>query len=114
MRLKKTILPLALIGIFALPVSGFSQETEAQRHERAKRSQTAHDHRHHTGAKIVGGSAAGGAVAGALLGGGKGALIGGAVGAGGGAIANKVRVDKGVKKREQRERHGDHLHEDER
>jgi len=40
-----------------------------------------------------------------MLGGGKGALIGGAVGAGGGAIANKVRVDKGVKKRERRERH---------
>jgi len=105
MRLKKTIVCLALIGIFGLPISGLSQETEARRHERAKRAQTAHDHRHHTGAKIVGGSAAGGAVAGAMLGGGKGALIGGAVGAGGGAIANKVRVDKGVKKRERRERH---------
>jgi hypothetical protein len=38
-----------------------------------------------------------------LAGGGKGALIGGAVGAGGGAIANKVRKDNDVKKREQRE-----------
>lgn len=106
MIFKKTTLSLALIGILALPISGFSQETEtqAERHEQAKQAQTAHDHRHHTGAKIVGGSAAGGAVAGALLGGGKGALIGGAVGAGGGAIANKVRVDKGVKKREHHEK----------
>ena len=107
MILKKAALSIALVGIFALPVSSFSQETSAQRHERAKRAQTAHDHRHHTGAKIVGGSAAGGAVAGALLGGGKGALIGGAVGAGGGAIANKVRTDKGVKKRERQERRED-------
>ena len=103
---KKGIGSLALIGLLSLPISGFSQETEtqAQRHERAKRAQTAHDHQHHTGAKIVGGSAAGGAVAGALLGGGKGALIGGAVGAGGGAVANKVRTDEGVKKREQQEK----------
>lgn len=107
--LKRGICSLALIGLLSLPVSGFAQrtETQTQRHERAKRAQTAHDHRHHTGAKIIGGSAAGGAVAGALLGGGKGALIGGAVGAGGGVIANKVRTDKGVKKREQQERRED-------
>jgi outer membrane lipoprotein SlyB len=106
---KRGIGSLALIGLLSLPTSGFAQrtETQAQRHERAKRAQTAHDHRHHTGAKIVGGSAAGGAVAGALLGGGKGALIGGAVGAGGGAIANKVRTDKGVKKRERQDRRED-------
>ncbi len=61
------------------------------------------DHRHHTGAKIVVGSAAGGAVVGGLMGGGKGALIGGAVGAGGGAIANKAREHHDVKKREHRE-----------
>ncbi|MEO8737949.1 MAG: hypothetical protein ABI380_15595 [Edaphobacter sp.] len=109
MIFKKTTLSLAFIGILALPISGISQETEtqAQRHERAKRAQTAHDHQHHTGAKVVGGSAAGGAVAGALLGGGKGALIGGAVGAGGGAVANKVRENKGVKTREQQEKRDD-------
>lgn len=102
---KKAIGSLALIGLLSLPIPGAAQTSTAaqRRHERAKRAQTAHDHQHHTGAKIVGGSAAGGAVAGALLGGGKGALIGGAVGAGGGAIANKVRVDKGVKKRERQD-----------
>jgi hypothetical protein len=107
--LKRVIGTLALIGVLSLPVSAFSQETEshAERHERAKEAQTAHDHKHHTGAKIVGGSAAGGAVAGALLGGGKGALIGGAVGAGGGAVANKVRENKGVKKRERKEKRED-------
>lgn len=99
LNFKKGIGFLTLIGVLSLSVSGLSQ-TQAQRHERAKRAQTAHDHRHHTGAKIVVGSAAGGAVAGALLGGGKGALIGGAVGAGGGAVANKVRENRGIKKRE--------------
>jgi outer membrane lipoprotein SlyB len=69
-------------------------------HRDAERAQTRSDHRHHTGAKIVGGSAAGGAVIGAVAGGGKGALIGGAVGAGGGAIANHVRKQNDVKKRE--------------
>jgi uncharacterized protein YcfJ len=91
-----------LSAVLALPLSSIAQtETRQQAHDRAVREQTAHDHAHHTGAKIVGGSAAGGAVIGALAGGGKGALIGGAVGAGGGAIANKVRKDKAVNKREQ-------------
>lgn len=108
---KKGFGTLALAGMLMLPVSGFAQsttqtthtETQAQRHERAKQAQAAHDRKHHTGAKVIGGSAAGGAVVGGLMGGGKGALIGGAVGAGGGAVANKVRKDKGVKKREQQE-----------
>jgi outer membrane lipoprotein SlyB len=65
-------------------------------------AQKASDRQHHTGAKIVGGSAVGGAVIGGLAGGGKGALIGGAVGAGGGALANKARVHHDVKKRERR------------
>jgi hypothetical protein len=73
---------------------------DSYEHRRAERAQTRSDHRHHTGAKIVGGSAAGGAVVGALAGGGKGALIGGAVGAGGGAIANHVRKQNDVKRRE--------------
>ena len=101
---------VATLGSFLiLPVSLQSQEyavlhqVSQSTHDRAEREQTNEDHRKHTGAKIVGGSAAGGAVVGALAGGGKGALIGGAVGAGGGAIANKVRKDKDVKKREQRE-----------
>lgn len=100
----------AICAVLSLPVSIAAQETPRQAardraaHDRAERAQTASDHRHHTGAKIVGGSAAGGAVVGGIAGGGKGALIGGAAGAGGGAIANKIRKDKDVKKREQRER----------
>ena len=100
MTINKVLTSLTLASMFALPVSGFSQSYSA--HRRAVASQRRHDHRHHTGAKIVVGSAAGGAAIGALAGGGKGAMIGGALGAGGGAIANKVRVDKGVKSREQR------------
>jgi uncharacterized protein YcfJ len=52
------------------------------------------DSNHHTTAKIVGGSAAGGALIGGLAGGGKGALIGGAIGAGGGLAADQVRKHK--------------------
>lgn len=101
MLLPRRFAIIALSALLSIPNMAKAQYRSSEiRHDRAKRSQTAHDHRHHTGAKIVGGSAAGGAVAGALLGGGKGALIGGAVGAGGGAIANKVRVDKGVNARE--------------
>jgi uncharacterized protein YcfJ len=100
MTMNKILSSFALATMLATPLAGFSQDYDA--HRRAVESQRRHDHRHHTGAKIVGGSAAGGAVIGGLAGGGKGALIGGAIGAGGGAIANKVRVDKGVKAREQR------------
>lgn len=106
--LNRTAASLLVASILAAPVSAFAcgygmlQVTQAE-HERAERRQTEQDHRKHTGAKIVGGTAAGGAVVGALAGGGKGALIGGAAGAGAGAIGNKVRKDKAVKKREQRE-----------
>ncbi len=97
---KKTVGSLLLLGALAMPLAGQTyHETEAQRHARAVRSQRRHDARHHTSAKVIGGSAAGGAVIGAVAGGGKGALIGGAVGAG--VIANKVRKDNGVNKREQ-------------
>ncbi len=100
---------LATLGILfsplAMPAQDYAmlhQVTQSQ-HDRAEREQTEKDHKNHTGAKVVGGTAAGGAVVGALAGGGKGALIGGAAGAGAGAVANKVRKDKAVKDREQRE-----------
>ncbi|MCU1323371.1 MAG: hypothetical protein JWM43_3020 [Acidobacteriaceae bacterium] len=104
----KRIAAGVVLGSFlslALPVAGLAQRTETaqEAHDRAEREQTAKDHQKHTGAKVVGGSAVGGAVVGGVLGGGKGALIGGAAGAGGGAIGNKVRKDKAVKKRENRE-----------
>ncbi len=91
-----------LAALLAVPACGVSQSA-AERHRRAVASQRAHDHQHHTGAKVVGGSAVGGAVIGGLAGGGKGALIGGALGAGGGAIANHVRVKKGERARERSE-----------
>ena len=99
MKAIKNIIATAALGSF-LAVPMFGQTVSEREHERAKAEQKASDHRHHTGAKIVGGSAVGCAVVGGLMGGGKGALIGGAVGAGGGALANKARENKGVKKRE--------------
>lgn len=102
MKIGQIVSTLTLASMLALPMSGIAQY-RAERHRRAVASQRAHDHQHHTGAKIVGGSAVGGAVLGGVLGGGKGALIGGALGAGGGAVANKVRVNKGVKTRERTE-----------
>lgn len=101
MKPSKLSTVLALAALLAVPLSGTAQTSSE--HRRAVNSQRRHDHRHHTGAKIIVGSAAGGAAVGALAGGGKGALIGGAIGAGGGAIANKVRVDKGVHARENRD-----------
>jgi hypothetical protein len=92
------VLTLAVLSFPSLNASAQS----GYRHRRAVETQRAHDHRHHTGAKIVVGSAAGGAVVGGLLGGPKGALLGAGVGAGGGAIANHVRVKKGVRARERR------------
>ena len=105
MRLKnitQIVASAVLSTVILSPVGTFAQTTEAE-HDRAVQRQTEKDHKNHTGAKIVGGSAVGGAVVGGLLGGGKGALIGGAAGAGGGAIGNRVRKDKAVKKREQRD-----------
>ncbi len=107
MKTTQILSALTLSATLLFPLSGLAQDAY-ERHEDAKASQTAHDHRHHTGAKIVGGSAVGGAVVGGLLGGPKGAVIGAGVGAGGGAIANKVRVNKGVKAREKSESRDEH------
>jgi outer membrane lipoprotein SlyB len=102
MKILRALIAIGLASSFMIPLAGNAQETEAQRrHRHAVEAQRASDHRHHTGAKIVGGSAVGGAVVGGVLGGGKGALIGGALGAGGGAIANKERDNHDVKKREE-------------
>ncbi len=103
MKLRTSCNTLSLLSsmllISTLASFGYAQTA----HQRAEAAQTAHDHRHHTGVKVIGGSAAGGAAIGALAGGGKGALIGGAIGAGGGVVANKVRKDKAVHKRERRQ-----------
>lgn len=98
MTIRKTISHVLLSATLISPL-GLAAQT-ARQHAAAERAQTASDHQHHTGAKIVGGSAAGGAVIGALAGGGKGAVIGGLIGAGGGAVANHVRKQKRVRRRE--------------
>ena len=104
MTIRKMIAIGAMSSLFYLPALG-AQETSSQRqydHEQAKAEQKASDHRHHTGAKIVGGSAVGGAVVGGLKGGPTGAVIGAGVGAAGGAVANKAREHHDIKKREHR------------
>jgi uncharacterized protein YcfJ len=95
--LQKTGLALAT----ALALAPLTANGQVESYHRAKRQQHYSDARHHTKAKIVGGSAAGGAVVGGLLGGGKGALIGAGVGAGGGLIANHAREKNDVRKREE-------------
>lgn len=95
----KTIASRALLATFlATPFAGAQTYYE---HRAAVRAQERSDARHHTKAKVVGGSAVGGAVVGGLMGGGKGALIGAGVGAGGGLLANKVRKDRDVRRREE-------------
>ncbi len=85
------------MALLLVPYHALGQES----YHRAKRQQHYHDARHHTKAKIVGGSAAGGAVVGGLLGGGKGAVIGAGAGAGGGLIANHEREKHDVQKRQE-------------
>jgi hypothetical protein len=109
---KKVAAILLLTPILAttLPHSaaqGWAQQVTEREHERAKAAQDAHDRRHHNTAKTIGGTAAGGALIGALAGGGKGALIGGAAGAGTGVVVDKIRKHRGVKKRERREAYRD-------
>ncbi len=89
---------LALAAAMTLtPFCAGAQES----YHRAKRQQHYSDARHHTKAKVVGGSAVGGAVVGGLLGGGKGALIGAGAGAGGGLIANHYREKHDVRRRQE-------------
>ena len=104
MKFQK-IASMALAGSLLMPLCATAQTVTYREHERAKAAQRASDHRHHTGAKIVGGSAVGGAVIGGLAGGGKGALIGGALGAGGGALYNKHRENKDIRRRERERRY---------
>jgi len=112
MTIQKKIAVAVMGTVFSVPMVMSAQTYSEREHERAKAEQKASDHRHHTGAKVVGGSAVGGAVIGGLAGGGKGALIGGAVGAAGGAVANKARENHDVKKRERR--HEEYRYEDRR
>ena len=92
----------ALLAAMLLGPVGLSAQTYS--HQRAQAEQERSDARHHTKAKVVGGSAVGGAVLGGLVGGPKGAIIGAGVGAGGGLAANHVRKQHDIKKRERRSR----------
>jgi len=93
---------IAARAVFAsLLITPFAGAQTYYQHRAAVRAQERSDAHHHTKAKVVGGSAVGGAVVGGLMGGGKGALIGAGVGAGGGLLANKVRKDKDVRRREE-------------
>jgi hypothetical protein len=106
MNIRRAITVTAFCTILSFPVVVPAQTSPQQKyddHEQAKAEQKASDHRHHTGAKIVAGSAAGGAVVGALKGGPVGAVVGAGVGAAGGAVANKARVHHDVKRREHHE-----------
>ncbi len=100
MNVRKIAGSVALLAMLAAPLFGVAQDSYQAREARARAAQHRHNARHHSNAKVIGGSAAGGAVIGGLAGGGKGALIGGAVGAGGGAVANKIRNDHETKTRE--------------
>jgi uncharacterized protein YcfJ len=100
----KRIAGQAVVG--AMLLSPLGMGAQSYQHEHAKHIQERHDAHHHTKAKIVGGSAVGGAVVGGLLGGPKGAAIGAGVGAGGGLVANHVRKENDIHKRERCEDEG--------
>jgi hypothetical protein len=95
MNAKTIAASIALAGVLS-PALATAQESHAD----AKAQVEARDKVHHNKAKIVGGSAAGGAATGALVGGPVGAVVGGGVGAVGGVVANKARKHHSIKKRE--------------
>jgi outer membrane lipoprotein SlyB len=95
----KTIAASVMIAGVLSPAFVMAQESHAD----AKAQVEARDKVHHNKAKIVGGSAAGGAATGALVGGPVGAVVGGGVGAVGGVVANKARKHHSIKKREHEE-----------
>ena len=101
----KRLMGKAVVAAMLMAPMGLLAQHSYQ-YEHAKHVQEEHDARHHTKAKVVGGSAAGGAVVGALVGGPKGAVIGAGVGAGGGLIANHARKEHDIHKREHCENEG--------
>ena len=96
----KAMAAAVTLGAVLAPMAALAQQSHAD----AKAEQEAKDRRHHTKAKVVGGSAAGGAATGALVGGPVGAVVGAGIGAGGGLVANKIRKHHGIKKKEHEER----------
>jgi hypothetical protein len=99
MKLYKFASYAVMTSVLAMPLSILAQES----HEDAVEQTHAHDARHHTKAKFVGGGAVGGAVVGAKVGGPGGAIVGAGVGAGAGLVANHLHKKHEVKKREENE-----------
>ena len=100
----KRLMGKAVVAAMLLGPIGIG--AQSYQYEHAKHVQERHDAHHHTKAKIVGGSAVGGAVIGGMMGGGKGAVIGAGLGAGGGLVANHVRKQNDIHKRERCEDEG--------
>ena len=96
MNIKLFIASAATATVLAMPLSVVAQES----HEDAVAQTHAHDHRHHTKAKFVGGGAVGGAIVGAKVGGPGGAVVGAGVGAGAGLVANHIHRKHEIKERE--------------
>jgi hypothetical protein len=97
-KLASSALSSGLVAamMMATPLMLTAQES----HSEAKAQVEAHDAHHHNKAKIVGGSAAAGAVTGAAVAGPVGAVVGGGVGAVGGVVGNKARKHHSIKERE--------------
>jgi hypothetical protein len=86
-----------VLAMGLVTVSAHAQES----HEDAKAQVDAHQARHHTKAKFVGGGAVGGALVGAKVGGPVGALVGAGVGAGGGVVAHHIEKKHAIRKKEE-------------
>jgi hypothetical protein len=91
-----------MAGSLVLAAGMFTSAAVAQEsHEDAKAQVDAHQARHHTKAKFVGGGAVGGALVGAKVGGPVGAVVGAGVGAGGGLVAHHIEKKHAIKKKEE-------------
>jgi uncharacterized protein YcfJ len=97
MSIQKVAARILVAFMVSIPFAAGAQTV----HQEAKYAQERHDAHHHTKAKIVAGSAVGGAVIGGLHGGPAGAVIGAGVGAGGGLVANHIRKEHDIHKREE-------------
>jgi uncharacterized protein YcfJ len=99
MKLRIFAASAVAAAVLTMPLSMTAQES----HEDAVAQTHRHDARHHTKAKFVGGSAVGGAIIGAKVGGPGGALVGAGAGAVGGIMLNKAHRHHEIKKREHHE-----------
>jgi uncharacterized protein YcfJ len=96
MKFKQFAAIALTAAVLAMPLAATAQES----HEDAVAQTHRHDHHHHTKAKFVAGSAVGGAVIGAKVGGPGGALVGAGAGAVGGVLLNKAHRHHEIKQRE--------------